>query len=221
MQEMKIGVIHATAGAVAPLNEAFQRLAPETTVLNFVNEELLHRANAMGGTDAVGLRMFARTVFAAAEAGVDGLIVACSVYCPYVELIRPFLQVPVIAVDNPMLETAAAGGKKIGLLTTNLPAAPAAQKQIEQMAAALGRDPSFVQCPLPEAAAALKRGEQAEAVRRIREAAEELVRQGCDTLVLAQITMACAAPALADLGVTVLTSPDEGVRRIVSLVQRG
>ena len=217
---MKIGVIHATTSAAMPLNEAFPRLAPETTVLNFVNEELLHRANAMGGVDTAGLRMFARTVFTAAEAGVDGIIVACSVYCPYVEQVKPFLQVPIIAVDNPMLETAAVKGQRIGILTTNLPAAPAAQKQIEQIAFAIGRTPSFIQCPLPSAAAALKRNDHAEFVHIIREAAEQLVQQGCETLILAQITMACAAPALADLNVTVLTSPDEGVNRILALAQR-
>lgn len=217
---MKIGVIHATLGAAAPLNEAFKRLAPDAVVLNFVNEELLHRATALGGADTSGLRMFARMAFAAAEADVDGIIVACSVYCPYVELIKPFLQVPVIAVDNPMLETAAAKGNKIGILTTNGPAAPAAQHQIEAMAAALGRKPEFVLSPLPAAATAFKQGRREEAIELIRQAGTALAAQGCDTLVLAQITMACAAPALSDTGVTVLTSPDEGARRIIRLVQR-
>lgn len=217
---MKIGVIHATLGAAAPLNEAFKRLAPDAAVLNFVNEELLHRATALGGADAAGLRMFARTAFAAAEAEVDGIIVACSVYCPYVEQIKPFLQMPVIAIDHPMLETAAARGNKIGILTTNGPAAPAAQHQIEAMAATLGRRPEFVLSPIPAAAAAFQQGRREEGIERIRRAGTALAAQGCDTLVLAQITMACAAPALSGTGVTVLTSPDEGVRRILCLIQK-
>ena len=47
------------------------------------------------------------------------------------------------------------------------------------------------------------------------------LEKGCDCIVLAQITMACAAEGMKDLGVPVLTSPMEGVKAIVSLIEAG
>lgn len=58
---IKIGVIHATCSAVAPLNKAAKEYRDDITVINFVNENLLLRANEVGGADKFGLRSFSRS----------------------------------------------------------------------------------------------------------------------------------------------------------------
>ena len=48
---MRIGLIHATINAVAPVMECAQKIYPDMTILNFVNENLLDHANKVGGVD--------------------------------------------------------------------------------------------------------------------------------------------------------------------------
>ena len=214
----KIGVIHATCSAVEPLNQAAKKYSDDLTVLNFVNENLLFRANQVGGADKVGLRSFSRSFFEACDAGVDGIIVACSVYTPFVEQMKAFSDVPVIGIDSPMLNAAVDIGGKIGIVATTAPSGPSAQRQMEKLAAAAGKQLEYQIEINTEAMTMLKSGNVAEHNRMILEAGKKLADAGCSCIVLAQITMACAADDMACLGVPVLTSPYEGIKKIVSLI---
>lgn len=216
---LKIGVIHATCSAVEPLNQAAKKFRDDIVVLNFVNENLLFRANQVGGADEVGLRSFAKTFFEAADAGVDGIIVACSVYTPFVELMKKFVSIPVIGIDNPMLHTAVERGNKIGIIATTASSGPSAKNQLMKMAGECGKALEYEIGINTEGMTKLKAGNVEAHNRIIREEGKKLVEKGCDCIVLAQITMACAAEGMKDLGVPVLTSPQEGIKAIVSLIE--
>lgn len=216
---IKIGVIHATCSAVEPLNKAAKEYRDDITVLNLVNENLLFRANQVGGADKFGLRSFSRAFFEAADAGVDGIIVACSVYTPFVELMRAFTDVPVIGIDNPMLLSAVQNGTRIGIIATTAASGPSAQRQMEKLAHQLGKKVEFDTEISTEAMCRLKSGDVDAHNRLLLAAGQKLVSRGCDCIVLAQITMACAAECMGELGVPVLTSPSEGIKKIVSLIE--
>lgn len=211
----KVGVIHATMDAVEPLNAMFWRMEPDVTVLNFVNEYLLFRANEKGGADEEGLHRFVRILLDAADAGVDGIIVACSVYTPFAGRVNGLTSMPVIGIDAPMLERAVEIGGKIGILATTAPSAPSAQRQMEKFAASRGKTVEFRRAVVTEAMTALKAGDVPAHNRLLAETGRKLLSEGCDVLVLSQITMACAADGMKDLGIPVLTSPREGVREIM------
>ena len=215
---VKIGVIHATCAAVEPLNEAAKRMGDDITLLNFVNENLLLRANLVGGADKYGLRSFARVFFEAADAGVDGIIVACTVYTPFVELVRKFVDVPVIGIDNPMLVSAVNQGTKIGIVATTAASGPSAQKQMEEIAAVLGKTVDFEIEIVTEAMKALKSENVELHNRYVYDAGKRLKDAGCDVIVIAQISTACAAEGMADLNVPVLTSPAEGIKKILEMI---
>lgn len=217
---MKIGVIHATVNAVSPLMEAFGKAAPDVRVLNFVNENLLAMANEKGMVDDIALRAFARTAFEAADAGVDGIIVACSVYCKFVPLIQNFISVPVIAIDRPMIERALNCGNKIGVVATTALAAPAARKQLEQGALEMGKTIIVEEAVVTEAMTALRKGNLELHNKIIADACRNLDGKGCDCIILCQITMACAADAVDGINARILTSPEEGVRKMLELQKR-
>ena len=217
---MKIGVIHANTSAVAPLREAFLKADPEITLVNLCNEELLRIVDKEGCVTKEALRMFAKTVFAAADAGVDGIMIACSVYCSYAELMQNFLSVPIIAVDAPAVKKAVAYGGRIGILATTASSAPACREKLEKEAEKVkstGKDqkPEYEEGIVTEAMEALKAGNAQEHDRLLRLKSEELIDKGCTTLFLSQITMARAADCLQDLGVLVLSTPDEGVEELI------
>lgn len=127
---MVFGIIHATTGSVAPLKNAILSLAPDAKILNFVNEQMLRYVNQVSGVDAKAMRMFAAEVFVAEEAGVEAIMIACNVYAPRLEQIKPLVSVTILAVDSAMQEKAAKLGGKIGVMGTNGSAVPSWHKKI-------------------------------------------------------------------------------------------
>lgn len=216
---IKIGVIHATCSAVEPLNKAAAKYSEDVKLLNFVNENLLFRANQVGGADEKGLRSFTRLLFEAVDADVDGVIVACSVYTPFVEQMKRFVDIPIIGIDKPMLVSAVKSGTKIGIIATTAASGPSAQHQMEKIAQQFSKEINFEMEIDVEAMTELKSGNTDVHNRRIFEAGKRLVDKGCDCIVLAQITMASAAEYMQTLGVPVLTSPDEGIKNIVAMIK--
>ena len=217
---MKIGVIHATNSAARPLREVFAQLAPEAVVDDHINEDMLKEVEANSGVTPKALRMFAKEVFAAADAGADGIIIACSVFCGYLEEVRPFLDIPVIAVDGPALQIAADRGGKIGILATTAASAPACREKLEQYARKKHLDLTYEEGVVTEALTALKAGDGKRHDELLAAEAQRLKDAGCRTLFLSQVTMARAKQAMPEhLRKITLTTPEEGVREILRLVR--
>ncbi|WP_161493884.1 aspartate/glutamate racemase family protein [Virgibacillus necropolis] len=216
---MKIGIIHATCNAVPPLNAVFKKLAPDVTVLNFVDENIQYYANQISGIDDKTHRDFFNITNTAQESGVNVIIVACTVLTPIVESIKPFVKVPILAVDYPMLEKAIKNYYKIGIVATNAPTAPATKNQLEKLAKELGKKIEIDTQVDTQAMTELKAGNETEHNRLNRLAAEKLKKRGCDVIILAQITQASAEKEVASLGLPVLTSPNEAVKTVLNIIQ--
>jgi Asp/Glu/hydantoin racemase len=215
---MKIGIIHATSNAVAPLNNAFKELAPDVIVFNFVDEHLQYYANQIKGIDDKVHRDFVNMAITAQEAGVDAIIVACTVLTPIVDVVKPFITVPIIAVDRPMLEMAVTNYKKIGVVATNAPSGPATKAQLERIAKKLGKEVEVDTQIDTQAMTELKAGNEEEHNRLNCLAAEQLVKRGCEVIILAQITQASAEDETKTLGIPVLTSPKEAVKAVLNVI---
>lgn len=217
---MKIAVIHATMNAVSPLMKEFEKADASVQVINYVNENLLLTVNEEKNVTRKALRMFANLVFAAAETDVAGILVACSVYCKYVPLLEPFLSIPVVAIDRPMLEKAVSDGEKIGIVATTAMAAPTAKIQMEKLAKEQGKTIRTEEKIVTEAMKELKKGNVQRHNQLIKEACVNLEKKGCDTILLCQITMASAVGEMKECKAEVLTSPTEGVRKILQLCKK-
>lgn len=216
---MKIGIIHATCNAVQPLNTAFKQLAPEVTVLNFVDENIQYHANKINGLDDKLYRDFIDIAVKAQDAGVDAIIVACTVLTPVVDIVKPFISVPIFAVDRPMLVKAVNHYKKIGVVATTAPSGPATKSQLEKIAKGLGKEVEVDIQIITQAMTELKAGNEAEHNLLNCFAAEELKKRGCEVIILAQITQASAEKETNSLGLPVLTSPKEAVKAVISALE--
>lgn len=216
---MKIGIIHATCNAVPPLNEAFKQLAPDVSVLNFVDENIQYHANQMNGIDDKSFRDFVHMASKAQEAGVDAIIVACTVLTPVLDSVKPFISVPIFAVDRPMLEKAVTHYTKIGVVATTAPSGPATKAQLEKLANELGKEVEVDTEITTQAMTELKDGNEEEHNQLNRLAAAELQKRGCEVIILAQITQACAEGETSTLGLPVLTSPKEAVKAVIGALE--
>ena len=215
-----IAMIHATYKAIPPMEKAFRDLAPDYVLQNHVDEAMLAAVNRHGGVQEEDLREFTRLVFTAMDSDADLILVCCSIFCSYVPLMRQFTDKPIIAINTPMLEKAAAIGGKIGIVSTTPTSGPHTQQQIEKILAQTGADASFVHAIVPDAISALKNGDTETHNQIVAQAAIRLKGQGCSCVLLSQITMAQAKQLIPADKIPVLTSPEEGVLAVREALER-
>lgn len=211
---MKVGLIHTTINSLPPINEAFHELAPDVKVLNFLDEGLMEEINKASITPAMVRRLLV-LLDNAEKAGVDGILLACSVFSPYVEEVSKLVAVPVLSADLAMLEKAVQLGEKIGVIATVGAAGPTTEGLLKQIAARQKKTITVNTQVLTEAFMALKNGDAHLHNKMIQEKAVELAADS-DVVILAQISMSRAIKGLAPISVPVLTSPEISVRAILT-----
>ncbi len=216
---MKIGVIHANISAVEPIEAAFLSADSDIEVVNFIDPDMLRMVDEAGEVSPAALRRYGRAVFDAADAGVDGILIACSCFSTYVEEVKPFLSIPILPVDGPALELVADRGGKVGILATTAASAPACRIKLDKLCAQRGITMEYEDGISTEALAALKRGDGAKHDQLLVAEARRLYNLNCNTLFLSQSTMARAKAAMGDLAAITITTPEEGVKELLRLIR--
>lgn len=216
MMVKKVAMVHAASGAIPPMQEAFQRLAPGLLTDCFLDEGLLAEVNRHGGVHPGDLRKFLRLFMRAAESDCDCILICCSIFCSYRDLAAQLTEKPVIAITVPMLERAVQYGGRIGIIATTPTSGPHTQQQIQALMPE-GQTCEFEIETVPDAIAALRRGDTAVHDALVAEAAARLDQKGCSCIILSQITMARAKYSMSGVSTPVLTSPEEGVQKILEL----
>jgi Asp/Glu/hydantoin racemase len=217
-----VGLIHAVLPAMPPMKEVLSQQLPEVKVLNMLDEGLLSEVERYGGLAPEAVNRLATDVGLAIEAGASAVLLTCNAYTPVVGDIQArFPSVPVMAVDQVMVDQAVAQATRIGVLAT-VPAGLEQQSEsLRRAAEAAGKQIELVPSLHPEAMAALQRGDPDTHDRILLEALPELARR-VDVVLLAQASMARLAARLPpDLPVPVLTSPMLAVDKLRSLLSPG
>lgn len=214
--EKQIGLIHATFNAVHPMLDAFRQYEPSVKVLNYLDEGLLRSVNEHGGVTPMVLRQFISLLDRAADSKVDGILLSCSVFSPYIPMISPFFSMPIVSVDGAMLERAVDIGEKIGIIATVANAGPTTARQIETIASQKGKKVRVEVAVCTEAFDKLQADPLAHD-KLIRDAAIALSNK-VDVIVLAQISMARAVKGMADIPLPILTSPESSIRVIMQKI---
>jgi Asp/Glu/hydantoin racemase len=184
-------------------------------VLNLLDEGLLSEVERRGGLAPECVERLATQVGLAIEAGASAVLLTCTAYSPVVDQVQArFPGVPVLPVDEVMVETAVGRAARIGVLGT-VPAGIAQQREmLRQAAASAGKQIKVIESVHPAAFAALQRGDRAEHDRILLDALPALAAR-VDLVLLGQASMAhLAARIPADLGKPVLSSPDLAVERV-------
>ncbi|MDR3561589.1 MAG: aspartate/glutamate racemase family protein [Negativicutes bacterium] len=210
----QIGLIHATLNAVQPMVAAFGQYEPGVTLLHFLDEGLLMAVNEQGGVTPPTLRRLLSLLSRAEESGVDGILLTCSAFSPNVPSIGPLFSIPVVSVDRAMLEQAVTMGSRIGVIATVATAGPATARQLEEIAAARGKQVAVETVVSTDAFSQLQAGNVIDHDVLLQEAAEGLLGK-VDVIVLAQISMARAASRLDRIDIPVLTSPRSSIEAIM------
>ncbi|MBQ6196696.1 MAG: hypothetical protein IJK47_04610 [Lachnospiraceae bacterium] len=186
---MHIGIIHATVNAVAPVMRQFKKTRPDIIISNYVDEGLLAYADEKGQVSPAGFRKFLRIIDQAIRDNVDGILIACSVYCQYKDLFSGFTEVPLTAIDEYMIAAAVTKGSRIGAIATTNAAIPVVERQLLTEAAKKGKKIQIRKEFLKDASACLRNGEAVKHDEMIGRAAMGLINDHYDVVVLAQVSM--------------------------------
>jgi Asp/Glu/hydantoin racemase len=204
---MRIALIHALAHSLGPIATAFEKLWPEATLMNVLDDSLsadLARDGRL--TEAMTERFLSLGRYVDAT-GANAVLFTCSAFGPCIEAVaRAHAPMPVLKPNEAMIEQAVAKGRRIGLLSTFPP-------KLASMPREFPASVEIVPKLAEGALAALDRGDRAAHDRLVTEAARDL--RNCDVIALAQFSMAPAASMVAEAtGRPVLTTPDSAVMKL-------
>lgn len=223
----RVALIHATALAVTPIQDAFERHWPGARRMNLLDDSLsVDRAHA-GSLTAQMTGRFVDLARYAKGAGCQGILFTCSAFGPAIEAAGEAVGIPTLKPNEAMFEDALAsstakggGAKRLGLIATFAASLPSMSQELLAMAAQRGQRVELQTVFVPEAMQDLANGDAQLHHRKIAEAAQAL--RGCEVVLLAQFSMAAAQPAVHEsLGCRVLSSPDCAVLALKKRMKNG
>lgn len=114
----KIYMVHTSFVSYLDLLGLFAEIIPEAKVFNIVDDSLLHDVMANGGvTDRITERM-CHYFEAAASNGADLIFSQCSSVGEAADVAAKRVSVPVVKIDQAMVEKAVELGKRIAVIAT-------------------------------------------------------------------------------------------------------
>lgn len=213
-----IALIHTVPSVYASFPGLVREtLGPDTAVLNTVDEYLASDPAEKGEFTKTNLNRLHALLRNAELTGPDAIVVTCSTLSPPVEMLRPFIAVPLVTIDGAMLRLAAEAGGHIAVMATARSAVGPVKEGLLREAAKLGKTPDLETIVLDDAYAAIKRLDKETHDRLVKEAASRF--SGRDLIVLAQASMAHLEDEVGRIsGVRTLSSPKlcmEELKKIV------
>ncbi len=216
----KVAYLHTVSSLVGLFNNLSKELLPPgTEVFHIADEMLLKTVMAQGGLSPFIFQRVAENVVAAERAGASIVQCTCSSISPCVEAVRPLAGIPVLKIDDAMIDKALSLGKRIGVAatapttlkpTTELVHAKAAARHLIVKVDALLCEGAFT---------ALSSGDTATHDQLVSQGLRELMNRN-DVVILAQASMARVADALPvdELKVPILSSPRMAVEALAAVL---
>jgi glutamate racemase len=214
-----VALIHAVIPAMPPMRETLAAELPQARVLNLLDEGLLTEVERRGGLAPECIERLVTQVGLAITAGADAVLLTCTAYSTVVDQVQArFPSVPVLAVDQVMVDEAVARATRIGVLATVDAGLQQQLTLLQRAAEQAGKTIELVPSLHPAAMAALQRGDSDTHDKILLEALPGLAAQ-VELVLLAQASMARLLPRLPVLAVPVLTSPQLAVNHLRQILQ--
>ena len=208
----KLGLIHTASFHVPTFTQLCAEAMPGVEVFNIVDESLLKNTIAANELTPVTSRRLAGYIQSAEDAGADIVLVTCSSIGPAVESARPFVEIPVLRIDEPMADEAVMMAETIGVIATLPTTLEPTQALVQSRADANGRQVNIVTHLCEGAYEAVASGDTDTHDEIVRTGLKELMNK-VEVIVLAQASMARVVETLTEQEKTVpiLSSPQSGI----------
>ena len=215
----RIACIHTVYSVIESFTQQLREGIPGDFLIHSLYDDFLATDPAQTGKfSAINHQRLRLDMQAQALTGADIIVVSCSTLSPSVRLLRGEFNIPVVAIDDAMVEQAVRVGTRIGLLATANSTVEPSASALRAAAAAQGKEISLQILCNEDAIRALKAGDQARHDALVLEMAGQL--KDCDVVVLAQASMAHMEAAVAErTGLPALSSPRRCVEQIKTILE--
>lgn len=213
-----IALIHTVKSVLNTFEGRIKETLGDVKVINTLDEYLASDPAEKGEFTIENMNRLYGFIKNAEIAEADAIVVTCSTLSPTVEKIKPFIKIPLIAIDEAMIKKAVESGKKITILAT-------AESTIEPTKVGLLREAeklnkhlelSIVVCH--EAYDAIKAGDVKHHDDILKKRALEIKQQ--DVVVLAQASMAHMQDIIEKIcGCIVLSSPGLCINQLKQILK--
>jgi Asp/Glu/hydantoin racemase len=204
---------------VASLVETFQVLVDEilpaeVEAVHVADELLLKIVLDAGGLVPFLYRRVASHVAAAADGGADAIMFTCSSISPCADTARLMVDIPVLKIDEPMVDQAIALGERIGVVATVPTTLGPTTDLVRQRATVAGRRVIVEPLLCEGAFDALRDGNPRAHDAIVRRGISDLMARS-DVILLAQASMAQVAGTIpaAERSAPILSSPRPAIER--------
>lgn len=220
MKGKTLGLIHTSVALVAVFQELCERFLPGVNIFNIVDDSLIKSVVEFDSLNMLTARRVIAHIGSAADAGADHILVTCNAIGSAVEIAATFTNVPVLRVDQPMVDIAIKTGNRVCVLATLPVALGPTTELLKRRAAEAGHCVELTSKLFPEAFTALKAGNIELHNDIIACAIKELSSQ-VDVIVLAQASMAPVADLLKNESVVpIIASPTIAIQYLASYFDR-
>jgi Asp/Glu/hydantoin racemase len=218
----KLAFIHTVPSLVSLFTDLSKELLPnEVEIFHVADEILLKMVLAQGGLSPFIYRRVAENVVAAEQAGAHLVQLTCSSISPCADAAQLMVSIPVLKIDEPMVDLAINAGNRIGVAATAPTTLKPTTDLVYDRARHLGKQVMVDSVLCEGAYSALFSGDTQTHDRIVRQFLMELMSHN-DVVILAQASMARVAEAIpaADQVVPILSSPRAAMERARDVVQQ-
>ena len=217
----RIACIDTVYGVIDSFNKQLREGIPGDFLIHTLYDDFLATDAAPGQSGkftAINHQRLRLDLQAQALTGADVIVVTCSTLSPSVRLLRGEFNVPIVAIDDAMVNEAVAAGTKIGMLATAQSTVEPSASAIRAAAAAIGKEIDLKVVYNEQAILAFKAGDQATHDRLVLEMAQQLKDR--DVIVLAQASTAyMEKPVQEYTGVRTLSSPERCIAQLRRILE--
>lgn len=202
-----IALIHTVKSVAISFDGMLKEaLGQDIKIHNLWDDFLANNPNEIGEFTIENRNRLFMDVKAQELTGADMIVTTCSTLTPVVEMIRPFIKVPVIAIDDNMAKKSVTYGSRVMVMATADSTIGPTVSKIQKEAELAGKDISIDTLVAMDAFQALKAMDMETHDRILKERAATV--EGYDCVVLAQASMAHLEDEISVVtGCPVLTSP--------------
>ena len=112
-----IGVISITKNSMPSINSKLGSIN-NLSVKNYLDEGIHQMIKNENGVTNKSIMRMAQIIEKASQDGADIILLTCTVFTPKIDILQSLFDLPILAIDDPMMENAAIINKKTAILCT-------------------------------------------------------------------------------------------------------
>lgn len=206
-----VALIHTVKSVSNTFEEKLRaELKEEVKVSNLLDDFLSNNANEVGEFTIDNRNRLFLDMKTQELTGADVIVTTCSTLTPVVEMIRPFMKIPVIAIDDAMARKGVTFGKRVLVMATAQSTVAPTKEKLQGEAAKAGVEVEIDSLVNHEAFVAIKALDNKKHDELLRASANEIREYDC--VILAQASMAhmekeiseiCKCPVISSPGLCI------------------